>query len=66
MRMPALFDAKDTGFFEIYGVSAWTRRGRVNFFAILCGRILWTAPYDSHRHYNSDRLVIQVISAWIG
>jgi len=27
MRTSALFDAKKSGFFEIYGVSAWTRGG---------------------------------------
>jgi len=47
---------KNTGFFEIYSVSARTRGvepvrmfggqgGRGQFFAILCGRPLWTAPY---------------------
>jgi len=43
MRTSALFGAKNAGFFKIYGVSARTRGGQ--FFAILCGRLLWTAPY---------------------
>jgi len=44
MRTSALFNAKVCGFFEIYGVSArarWERGGQ--FFAILCGRLLWRA-----------------------
>jgi len=55
MRTSVLFSAKIIGFFEIYGMSAWTRgrRGlsqcgqgkRVKFFAILCGRLLWAALY---------------------
>jgi len=53
MRTSALFDAKSIGFFKIYGVSARTRgegfepvqtRGGGQFFAILCGRPLWTVP----------------------
>jgi len=55
MRTSALFGEKNFGFLEIYGVftSARTRgrgvepvrtRGRDQFFAILCGRLLWTAP----------------------
>jgi len=45
MRMSALFGAKIIGFFEIYGVSARTRgEGRGQFFAIVRGRPLWTAP----------------------
>jgi len=56
MRTSAFFGAKDFGFFEIYGVSARTG-GRLNqcghfvnkngggqFFAILCGHLLWTVP----------------------
>jgi len=55
MRTSALFGVKIFGFFEIYGVSAQTRRGwaradifrtrggRGQFFAILYGRLLWTA-----------------------
>jgi len=49
------FWRKNTGFFEIYGRSARTRgaesvrvfcrqEGKGLFFAILCGRLLWTAP----------------------
>jgi len=47
MRMSALFDAKNCGFFKIYDVSARTREGLSRFghwgkgsqvFAILCGR----------------------------
>jgi len=54
MRTSALFGAKTFKFFKIYGVSARTRglssadilrtRGRGQFFAILCRRLLWTAP----------------------
>jgi len=52
MRTSALFDAMNLGYFEIYGVSSRTRGrgfcqcgqgGRGKFFAILCGRPLWTA-----------------------
>jgi len=47
-----LFSAKNYGFFEICGVSAWTRgiellqtRGEEGqFFTILCRRLLWMAP----------------------
>jgi len=53
MRTSALFGAKNVGFFEICGVSAWTRgegelsqcghftekRGEGKFFVILCGRL---------------------------
>jgi len=56
MRMSALFDAKKLGIFEINLVSARTRglsqfghfadKGEGNqFFAILYGYLLWTAPY---------------------
>jgi len=54
MLTSALFGAKYFGFFEIYGESVRTRgvepvrtlfgRGG-QFFAILRGRLLWTAPY---------------------
>jgi len=57
MRWSTLFGAKNTGFFEIYGMFARTR-GLIQcghladirekggqFFAILCGRRLWTALY---------------------
>jgi len=54
MRKFALFDAKNFEFFEIYGVSVWTKGEGVEpvrtffgqggrgsqFFAILCGRPL--------------------------
>jgi len=48
---------KNLGFFEIYGVFVRTsgglsqcehfsdKEGGSHFFAILCGRPLWTAPY---------------------
>jgi len=52
-----LFGGKNIGFYEIYGVSARTwgrglsqcgqfvdKEGGGQFFAILCGRLLWTAP----------------------
>jgi len=53
MRKSAFFGAKNFGFYEICGVSARTRgRGVLSqcgkeegqFFVILCGRHLWTAP----------------------
>jgi len=56
MRTSELFGAKNFGFFKIYGVSARTRveglsqcrhfsdKERDQFFAILRGRLLWTAP----------------------
>jgi len=57
MRTSSLFDAKNFRFFEIYGVYPRTRgkgelsqcghfadkEGGGQFFAILCGRPLWTA-----------------------
>jgi len=54
MRTSAHFGTKNIRFFEIYGVSARKREvepvrtffgqeGRSQFFAILCGRPLWTA-----------------------
>jgi len=58
MRTSTLFDAKKSGFFEIYGVSAQTRwererveplwifcrqGGGVQFFTILYERSLWMA-----------------------
>jgi len=56
MRTSELFAAQNYKFFEIYGVSAWTvekgfERVRTffgqggkcgQFFADLCGRLLWT------------------------
>jgi len=52
MRTSALFDAKNFGIFEIYGVSARTKGGEPvrtrgeggSFFAILYGRFLCTGP----------------------
>jgi len=57
MRTSALFGAKNIGFFEIFYVSAQTRweggrasadilrtSGKGQFYAILCGCLLWTAP----------------------
>jgi len=61
IRTSALFGGKNSGFFEIYGVSAASRKkgrevepvqtfigqgGRDQFFAILCGRPLWTTIYE--------------------
>jgi len=51
MRASVLFDAKNVEFFEIYGVSARTRGGG-QFFAILCGRHLWKAPYFLMKIYK--------------
>jgi len=58
MRTSAIFGAKNFGFFKIYDVVRTDKRrgglsqlghiadsGREKFFAILCGRLLWTAPY---------------------
>jgi len=51
MQTFALFDAKKSGFFEIYGVSAGGgglrqcgQGERGQFFAIMCGRLLWKVP----------------------
>jgi len=38
MRTSALFDAKNTGFFEIYGVSARIRSEGVESVRIICGQ----------------------------
>jgi len=45
------------GIFKIYGVSARTKgRGNGQFFSILCGRPLWTAPYfEMLYHWNWGR-----------
>jgi len=62
MRTSEIYGAKTPGFFGSYGLSAQTREegvepvrtffgqgGSGQFFAILCGRPLWMAPY--HVHY---------------
>jgi len=67
MRTSTLFDAKNSGFFEIYGVSARTRKegGRTSAeifrtkerrhcFAILCWRRLWTAPVELLLSFTKD------------
>jgi len=54
MRTSALFVTKNFEFFEIYGVSArqggfepvrtfFGKGGVGQYFAILCGRLIWTA-----------------------
>jgi len=48
MRTSAILGAKKFGFFEIYGVSARTRKKRT-IFAILGGRLLWTAPQPNFK-----------------
>jgi len=65
MRTSALFGGKNFGIFEIYGMSARTRGlsqcGHFadkcegdQFFAILCGRPLWTAPSDNNRMPDAE------------
>jgi len=65
MRTSALLGAKDSGFFENYGESAWTRGvepvrsfcgqgGGGPFFAILCGRLLWTGPNTLYKTTQQD------------
>jgi len=47
MRTSALFSAKKHGFLEIYGVPMRDfadKEGGAQLFAILCERLLWTAP----------------------
>jgi len=49
MRTSALFGAKIIEVFEIYDVSAsqcghFSNKGEGEFFATLCGSLLWTAP----------------------
>jgi len=51
----SLFGAKNSGFFEIYGVSAQARwegcdgtRGRGSIFRDFVRSLLWTAPYVKH------------------
>jgi len=67
MRTTALFDTKNFGFFEIYGVSTQTggvkpvrtfcgQGGGGQFFVILCGRPLWTAPYGIQLQKNFFRV----------
>jgi len=53
MRTSALFGTKNVGFFEIDSVPVRTRTffgkgGGGQFFAILCGSPLWTAPKVNH------------------
>jgi len=57
MRTSALFGAKNFGFFEIYGVFAWTRggiepmrtKGEKGQFSRFYANIFWTAPnYQSY------------------
>jgi len=55
MRKFALFGAKNFKFFEIYGLSARTSGGgqcrqRGQFFAILCGRLLWMTPLHAYMY----------------
>jgi len=56
MQTSALFDAKNFECFKIYGVSARTRVGSLRTFfgegmrsnfRDFCGRLLWTALYES-------------------
>jgi len=55
MRTSALFDAKNFGIFEIFDVSVRTRGRGGQFFAILCGRPLWTAPCYIFRDFSTSR-----------
>jgi len=65
MRTSALVGAKNSGFFKIYGVSSRTRglsqcgyfsdKGG-QFFANLCGRLLWTAPKQNHIYFFISKL----------
>jgi len=71
MRTSALFGAKNSGFFEIYGVFARTVekeglrkcehfavKGKGNqFFAILCRRLLWTVPNTNISQLKNLKLV---------
>jgi len=43
MRTSALFGSKNFGFFRVYVCPHGQGEGG-QFFAILCGRLLWTAP----------------------
>jgi len=58
VRTSTLFGAKKLEFFEIYSVSERTRgqckhfddKGEGDqFFAILCERLFWTAPYVNNQ-----------------
>jgi len=71
MGTPVRFGAKLLGFSKIYGVSAQTGGGgwvsanktkrRGQFFAILCGRFLWTSLtcYVIIRFYSSHFIKMQ-------
>jgi len=62
--MSAIFSAKHFRHFEIFGVSAWTRGGQAsadNFLVILCGRLLWTAPYE---HFNHSKVNFTNFHVW--
>jgi len=55
MRMSELFGAKTSDFSKFIvcphvqggGLSQCGHGGRGKFFTILCGRLLWTAPYNT-------------------
>jgi len=49
---PHFLVQKNSGFFEIYGVSKRTRGRGCQFFAISCGRLLWTVPNQSSEKIN--------------
>jgi len=80
MRTSALFGAKNFGLFKIYGVSAPTRvEGMLSqcghfadkgeggqFFTILCGRLLWTAPKNTFVNYcKVCWCVLKACAKWV-
>jgi len=73
MRTSAFFGKKSFEFFEIYGVSARTRwvepvrtffgqGGGGRFFTILCGRLLWTAPFKAYNNLFCSQIYFKKIS----
>jgi len=66
MRTSELFGAKNFEFFKTYGVSKQTGRlshcdavkGRGQFFAILCERLLWTFYNTKNAIVSSSRLKV--------
>jgi len=65
MRTFALFGAKNFGFFEIYGLEGCWASADIfadeggQFFAILCGRPLWTAP---KQHFDLSATINEYFS----
>jgi len=57
MRTSALFGAKKLRIFRNLWCVRTDKGGeRGQVFAILCGRLLWTAPYAGHKVVNGPKV----------